>query len=274
MPAWWNGRHRRLKISWPKGRAGSSPAAGTTEKHGKTLLHNTRITLDSLSCKLGSVQALDNISASLTEKRIGILGRNGSGKSTLARAISGLIVPETGRVDIDGVNLAEDRKAAISLVGVLFQNPDHQIIFPTVEEEISFGLRQQGHSKEVARERTTAMLAQFGREAWLTRSIATLSQGQRHLICLMAVLVMEPSVIVLDEPFAGLDIPTTRALLNHLDALPQMLVHITHDPASVAQYDRLLWLDQGRLMLDGPPAQVTPEFLSAMEGAPDVVADL
>ncbi|WP_438988060.1 ATP-binding cassette domain-containing protein, partial [Marivivens donghaensis] len=105
------------------------------------------IQIQSLSCQYGEKTVLDAITLELTEARVGIVGQNGSGKSTLARAISGLIRPEQGRVLINGIDVLNDRKSALSAVGILFQNPDHQIIFPTVEEEISFGLRQLGHSK-------------------------------------------------------------------------------------------------------------------------------
>ena len=217
------------------------------------------IQIQSLSCQYGDKTVLDTITLELTQARVGIVGRNGSGKSTLARAFSGLIRPEQGRILINGIDVLNDRKSSLSAVGILFQNPDHQIIFPTVEEEISFGLRQLGHSKADASTKTDETLANFGKSDWAKRPVSTLSQGQRHLVCLMSVLAMAPSVIILDEPFSGLDIPTTRALQKRLNQLDQTLIHITHDPARIADYDRVLWIEGGKIIADGAPETGLPE---------------
>ena len=95
--------------------------------------------------------------------------------------------------EIKGVDVFRDRKGALSEIGIIFQNPDHQIIFPTVEEEVAFGVRQQGNSKEVAQNKARDALNRFGVGDWSERSIAELSQGQKHLICLISVLAMSPS---------------------------------------------------------------------------------
>ena len=223
------------------------------------------IQIQSLSCHYTDKAVLDTVSLELSEARVGIVGRNGSGKSTLAKAISGLIRPEQGRILINGVDVLKDRKAALSAVGILFQNPDHQIIFPTVEEEISFGLRQLGRSKSDAAEETSNLLANFGKSDWAKRPVSTLSQGQRHLVCLMSVLAMAPAVIILDEPFSGLDIPTTRALQKRLNQLDQTLIHITHDPSVIADYDRVIWIEAGKVIADGAPDTVLPDYLHVME---------
>ncbi|WP_324293009.1 ATP-binding cassette domain-containing protein [Roseovarius pacificus] len=91
---------------------------------------------------------------------------------------------------------------------MLFQNPDHQIIFPTVEEEISLGLRQQDLLKQEAADRAAMTLSDFGKLHWASANISDLSQGQKHLVCMMAIIVMEPRLIILDEPFTGLDMQT------------------------------------------------------------------
>ena len=234
----------------------------------------TTIELADVTCRFGDRVALRDVSLSLAERRIGIVGRNGSGKTTLSRLIAGLIAPDTGTVRVAGVDVCKDRKAAIRTIGILFQNPDHQIIFPTVEEELAFGLRQLDHTKPEARHGARAMLARFGRDHWHDRPVDSLSQGQRHLVCLMAVLAMQPKVIVLDEPFAGLDIPTTRALRGYLEALPATLVHVTHDPSALSGYDRAIWLDSGRIAGDGPADTVVADYLNAMQEAGDADADL
>lgn len=208
--------------------------------------------------------------------RIGIVGRNGSGKSTLARVIAGLVVPTAGKVRAFGVDVAKDRKAALETVGILFQNPDHQIIFPTVIEELAFGLAQQGQSRAEARANAQQVLAEFGKSHWQDVSIATLSQGQKHLLCLMAVMAMKPRLLILDEPFAGLDIPTRLQLTGYLTRYEGALIHISHDPEDLRDYEELLWLDQGRIRETGPTQAVLESYLQEMErlGGQDDISDL
>ena len=111
----------------------------------------TGLLLEHAGYAVGGKPVLSGVSAHLTEARIGIVGRNGSGKTTLLRLIAGLIAPTAGRVRVDGIDPAGDRTAVLSRLGILFQNPDHQILFPTVEEELAFGLLQQGRSEAEAR---------------------------------------------------------------------------------------------------------------------------
>ena len=219
---------------------------------------------------------LDDLSIVAQERRIGVVGRNGSGKTSLARVLAGLVRPEKGQVLINGVDVAHNRKAALTCVGILFQNPDHQIIFPTVDEEIGFGLTQMGLSRTEVHSAVSNILGQFEKSHWATAPVHHLSQGQKQLVCLMAVLVMAPKVIVLDEPFAGLDIPTTLQLQRILDRLPVTLVHITHDPAILATYDRVIWLEAGRITKDGSARDVLNAFHGHMIklGAGDDLSDL
>ena len=221
--------------------------------------------LTNVSVQLGGKTVLSDLTLSLSEPRIGILGRNGSGKTTLLRLLAGLIPPTQGTLTLDGIDPARDRKAMLSRLGILFQNPDHQILFPTVEEELAFGLRQQGQTDTAARAAARAVLANEGRAHWATASTATLSQGQRHWLCLQAVLMMAPATILLDEPFAGLDLPAQSRLTRRLAALPQRLITVTHDSASLSGADRILWLDDGRILQDGPPDAVLPAFTAAMD---------
>lgn len=229
-----------------------------------------------LSLRLSGHVLFDGLSLNLRENRIGIIGRNGSGKSLLARVLCGLILPDKGRVLVHGIDVAKDRKQAINTVGILFQNPDQQIIFPMVDEEIAFGLTQQGHSKSKARAAALAMLARFQASEWAGRSVQTLSQGQRHLVCLMSVLAMAPKLILLDEPFAGLDALTVARLNRILDAVSQQVIHISHDLAALETYDRVIWLEQGRVAMDGTPAAVIAAYRAEMDrrGQADAVADL
>lgn len=225
---------------------------------------NAAIELLDVSLKREGRQVLDGVSVTLREPRIGIVGRNGSGKSTLLRVIAGLMEPDSGSVSVAGADVMRDRAAAIRAVGILFQNPDHQIIFPTVAEEIAFGIAQLGASRAEARRRAMEVLAAHDRADWAGRSTHALSQGQRHYLCLMAILAMEPRAILLDEPFTGLDIPTRMQLNRALSALEQQVVMVTHDMTLLTDYDRILWLEEGKLCDDGPAAAVLERFAAAM----------
>lgn len=213
---------------------------------------------------LGGTAVLEPLTLLLDELRIGIVGRNGSGKTTLLRLIAGLISPVSGRVMVDGIDPCRDRKGALSRIGILFQNPDNQILFPTVQEELAFGLRQLGQTRAGAEAAVTALLRAEGRAHWATLPTQSLSQGQKQYLCLLAVLMMEPRTILLDEPFAALDLPTRHRLDRRLSALPQRLVFISHDPGTLGHCDRVIWLDQGRIADDGPPARVLPAFEAEM----------
>ena len=234
-----------------------------------------RIELTDVALTREGRPVFDGLTLRLDEARIGIVGRNGAGKSQLLRLVAGLAAPDRGRVRLGGIDPAADRKAALRAVGVLFQNPDHQIIFPTVDEELAFGLTALGIPREEAAARGASMLARFGRADWAGRNVQTLSQGQRHLLCLMAVLLMEPGTILLDEPFAGLDLLTSLKLQGILAGLPQRTVHVSHDLSALRGCERVVWLDAGRVVADGPAGAVLDEYAAAMtRGAGDDRSEL
>ena len=225
---------------------------------------------------LSGRQVLTGLTLSLTEARIGIVGRNGTGKTTLLRLLAGLIAPTSGTVRLGGLDPARDRRAMLAAVGILFQNPDHQILFPTVDEELAFGLIQMGQSRSQASQAVADLLAAEGRSHWAKAPVSTLSHGQKHYLCLLAVLAMRPATLLLDEPYAGLDLPTQTRLARRLQALPQQVIIISHDPAAVAGVDRVIWLEAGRVVADGPPGPVLAAFSAAMaaRGALDADTDL
>lgn len=236
----------------------------------------SEIRVESVSLTLEGKTVLSDLDFRVEEPRLGIVGRNGSGKTSLARIIAGLIAPTRGRVTIGGHDTAKDRKAALRSVGILFQNPDHQIIFPTVEEEIGFGLTQLGLSKSETSAEIAAILHRFGKDHWAKAGIHRLSQGQKQLVCLMSILAMRPKTILLDEPFSGLDIPTKLQLARYLEGIDAHLIQISHDPACLQTYDRVIWIDGGRLREDGPAAPVLQQFEAAMmaTGGTDDLAHL
>lgn len=238
--------------------------------------NQSEIALTGLCYTVDGKNILNDITVRTNAARVGIVGRNGSGKSTLARVIAGLVAPTAGTALVNGADLAKNRRAALKEIGILFQNPDHQIIFPTVAEEIGFGLRQLGNAKPAADKITADTLARFGKAHWSESYINTLSQGQKHLVCLMAVVAMAPRTIILDEPFTGLDIPTKSQLCRYLDRYDGSLLHITHDPQDLASYDFVIWLEQGGIVEVGHPTAVLPAYVERMNelGGSDDISDL
>ncbi|MDA5095343.1 energy-coupling factor ABC transporter ATP-binding protein [Aliiroseovarius sp. KMU-50] len=236
----------------------------------------SEITLSGVSYGQDGKPILQDLSAILSAARIGVVGRNGSGKTTLSRIVAGLILPDAGTVSVAGIDPGSDRKAALSTVGILFQNPDHQIIFPTVLEELSFGLTQQGHSKAEAENLSRSWLADYDVSHWAEAHVSRLSQGQKQLVCLMSVLAMQPRWLVLDEPFSGLDLPTRAQLSRRLEQYSGNILHVTHAPEDLAGYDHAIWLDQGRLVGQGAPGQLIPNYIDEMQrqGAGNDLTDL
>jgi len=237
---------------------------------------NAGIRLLDVHLALSGKPVLHGITLHLTERRIGIVGRNGSGKTTLLRVMAGLVSPTSGTVRIDAADPAADRKTALDRIGILFQNPDQMILFPTVAEELAFGLIQMGQAKPAAEAAVAALLRGEGRSHWAQAPVSTLSQGQRHYLCLLSVLLMGAQTILLDEPFAGLDLPTQIRLARRLAGVPQQVITITHDPDAVATADRVIWLDRGAVQMDGPAGAVLAAFRAAMDqaGASDADTDL
>lgn len=225
------------------------------------------LVLNRLTHRREGTTVLQDLTWSSDAKRIGLVGRNGSGKSSLARLLIGLESPTSGALQVFGGAVAEDRAFALAHVGMIFQNPDHQIIFPTVGEEIAFGLENLGLKGDDVVRRSRAMMARFQAETWMDRPVHGLSHGQKHLVCLMAVLAMEPRAIVLDEPYAGLDLPTAAAMRRLLDDLDQHIVLVSHQPRDFDGFDEMLWLDEGRIRKAGACNSVLPAYEKAMRDA-------
>lgn len=215
---------------------------------------------DGAGLTIGGKQILQGLTLTLQEDRIGVIGLNGSGKSSFVRLLNGLRSPSDGTLALFGAPSAQAEPELPRHVGFVFQNPDHQAIFPTVEEEIAFGLTQLGAGKDESRRGARAFLAQHGCEPLADRPISELSEGQKQLICILAVLVMEPSLLVLDEPMTSLDALASRRIRDKLLSLPQKIVMVSHDLDHFDGFDRLLWLEEGRLRMDGDPDTVREAY--------------
>jgi biotin transport system ATP-binding protein len=222
------------------------------------------IRLESVTLVRGEQRVFDGLTLRLDEARIGLVGDNGAGKSSLFRLISGLDQPQQGRVVVHGCDTQgtqADRRQLSQHVGLMFQNPDDQIIFPTVAEELAFSLTARGEARQAARERAREFLAQRGLDAWAgRRAIGELSQGQRQQVCLLALQIGQPATLLLDEPFASLDLLSQARLAAQLETTGQQIVVSTHLLEHVIDFERVLWLEQGRVRADGPGREVCEAY--------------
>ncbi|MGI6436024.1 MAG: energy-coupling factor transporter ATPase [Syntrophomonadaceae bacterium] len=201
---------------------------------------------------------------SLTIRRgeyVGLIGMNGSGKSTLVRLLNGLIQPSTGKVYIDGMDTANPKNLPRirRRVGMVFQNPDNQLISPVVEEEISFGLENLGLPLQEINHRVEWALQSVGLADLRHHSPHLLSGGQKQKIALASVLAMRPEYLILDEPTSMLDPVSKQELLKQLRSLHSegmTIILCSHDPEDLIQADRIIIIHQGFIYLQGHPREI------------------
>lgn len=196
---------------------------------------------------------LAGVNLRLGERRVAFVGANGSGKSTLARMINGLVLPGTGRVLVNGLDPARDGRTVRRQVGFVFTNPDSQIVMPTAGEDVAFSLRRSGLSKKERAARAAEILASYGLDGYADHPAHQLSGGQKQLLALCAMLALEPDVLVCDEPTTLLDLRNKRRFLEVLDGLEQQVVLVTHDLDLLGSFDRVIVLDEGRVVADDDP---------------------
>lgn len=185
---------------------------------------------------------------------IALVGNNGAGKTTVTKLMNGLLKPSAGTVYYDGVPTTELKTSAIARqVGMLFQNPDRQICQNTVFEEIAFGLRFTDLDREAQLERTQAVVDEFGFDG--EKAPFFLSRGERQLVALASILVVEPRVLVLDEPTCGLDYQECMLVMEkvaRLNAAGITVIMVSHDMEVVADFSqRIIVMGHGRLIADG-----------------------
>lgn len=212
----------------------------------------------------GERPVLRGVTAELTEPRVGIIGENGSGKSTLARCINGLVRPDSGRVVVEGIDVAHDAQAVRRHVGFLFPDADLQIVMPTVREDLAFSLRSSSRPPAERQALVEAALTAYGLADHADHPCHLLSSGQKQMLALAAVLLVEPQIIVADEPTTLLDLRNVAATQRRLAALPQQVILVTHHLELLEDYDRVLWIHDGVVAADGSPAEVVGRYRSMM----------
>lgn len=207
---------------------------------------------------------LNQINLELTEHRIGIIGANGSGKSTLARLINGLGSPTSGQVSVDGSDVGKHGREIRRRVGFVFSDAENQIVMPQVREDVAFSLRRLKLARTERDARVDAVLDRFGLTPLAGASPHTLSGGQKQLLALAAVLVIEPDLIIADEPTTLLDLRNRIRIAREFAALEQQLIVVTHDLDLLEDFDRVICLDNGRVIADGEPREVCAHYRGVM----------
>ncbi len=203
----------------------------------------------------GEPPILYPVSLTLTEQRIAVIGANGSGKSTLLRLINGLLLPSSGSVSVDGADTDRQGSSVRRRVGFVFTDPLSQLVMPTGRDDVELSLRRSIRNAAERRRTAENVLERFGLLHLADRSIYDLSGGERQLMALAAVLATDPGVLVADEPSTLLDLRNTARLRRILAGLPQQVIFTTHDLDFAADAQRVLVVDGGRVVADGPPAE-------------------
>ena len=228
-----------------------------------------------------STTALEDVSLSIEKGSfVVVLGHNGSGKSTLAKHMNAVLLPSGGAVYVEGMD-TRDEALLLEIrrrVGMVFQNPDNQIVANVVEEDVAFAPENLGVPSEEIRRRVDDALAAVGMSEFTRHAPHLLSGGQKQRVAIAGVIAMAPECIVLDEATAMLDPAGRREVLSAIRALNQerniTVVLITHHMDEAMDADRLIVMNDGRLVMDGTPAQVFTQVdaLRAMGlAAPDTV---
>ena len=209
-----------------------------------------------------TVRALRNVTFSVERGEfVALAGMNGSGKSTLAKLLNGLFIPSAGDVVIDGINTRDEERTfdVRRKAGMVFQNPDNQMVATIIEDDVAFGPENVGIPREEIIKRVDWALEAVGMTEFRTRSASKLSGGQKQRVAIAGVLAMKPDIIIFDESTSMLD-PEGRAeimdVAKKLNESGITVITITHNMDEAAQADRIIVLRKGRLVLDGTPKEV------------------
>ncbi|WP_293831184.1 ABC transporter ATP-binding protein [uncultured Corynebacterium sp.] len=213
-------------------------------------------------------QILAPLTVSLSEQRIGIIGSNGSGKSTTVRLINGLIEPTSGQVLYDGLTPDKRGKDIRKRVGFVFSDAESQIVMPRVSDDVAFSLRRFKLPREEVKRRVADALERFELADRAENSPLTLSGGEKQMLALASVLVIEPDTIIADEPTTLLDLRNRRRIVRELMSLDQQLIVVTHDLEMLRGFDRVLVIDDGALAYDGTPDDAIAFYTDLMDAKP------
>ena len=210
----------------------------------------------------GGTDVLKNVNLQIKDGEfVAIMGENGAGKTTLVKMFNGLLKPTEGTVLVDGVNTREKSVAQLSRdVGLIFQNPDHQLFAETVAEELAFSLRNFGFKEDTIQRRVTSLLTTLDLNRYEKSSPFVLSGGERKRVALAAVLAWDPKHVVMDEPTIGQDYLQKDHLRNFIVQIisqGKTVVIVTHDVEFVAECrPRVVLLSKGKIIADGPAAEI------------------
>ncbi|MEM2093593.1 MAG: ATP-binding cassette domain-containing protein [Candidatus Bathyarchaeia archaeon] len=228
------------------------------------------------------VEALRGISLKIGDGEfVAIMGENGAGKTTLVKHFNGLLKPTKGRVIVNGIETTKVSVATLARkVGFVFQNPDHQLFAETVEEEISFALKNFGFSPDVIEKRVTWALNLLGLTQYRKTSPFMLSGGERKRVALASVLAWDPEILILDEPTIGQDYQqkeNLRQFIMQLRTQGKTVLVVTHDVEFVAECNpRVLLMRSGKLIADGEARKILtdPEILAHSSIIPPQITQL
>lgn len=209
------------------------------------------------------VNAVDGVSLEVEEGSfVAVVGHNGSGKSTLARLFNGLLLPDSGSVTVFGMDTKDEKQiySIRSSVGMVFQNPDNQMVASVVEDDIAFGPENLGLPREEIIRRVNRALEQVGMSEYRKSTPFRMSGGQKQRLAIAGVLAIRPKVIVLDESTAMLDPKGRREVMDVIHALNKeekmTVIHITHYMEEVLEAERVIVMDNGKIAVDDTPRAV------------------
>ena len=211
----------------------------------------------------GSVRAIDHVDIQVKKGEfVAVLGHNGSGKSTFARHINALFLPTEGTLKVDGMDTKDEDKVGDIRkdAGMVFQNPDNQIIASVVEEDVAFGPENLGFAPEHIRANVDMGLKSVHMERYKDASPNKLSGGQKQRVAVAGILAMEPECIILDEPTAMLDPSGRREVMETIEYLNHekkiTIIYITHHMEEAARADRIVVMDHGHVVMNGKPREI------------------
>ena len=191
---------------------------------------------------------LKDINICVKNKRTGIIGSNGAGKSSLLKLIKKIEKPSTGKLYTEHSS------------SLIFQNPDHQILCPTVRDELCFGQMEMGNSKELIEDKLNKILLKYEVEYLLNKTTHELSEGEKQLICILSALMDESDIFLFDEPFSSLDLKNQKKFMEIILNLSQPIIMATHQLDLLEGFDEIIWLENGQINSVGPPDKTIDRY--------------